>query len=129
MEQLKHLAFRDRPRALREIGDLARALRPEVIHHFDLLVSGSAEPETALHYFTRLQEAQAAAFARLTGDVFELRCALSIFTHSWYLSEEILRRPEWLETLLAQDDLERLWTAEQMREVIQEWKKAVCPSC
>ena len=116
MQQLRQLGYRDRPRALREIGELSRLLPKESASRIDLLVSKSAEPEMVLHYLARFKERQPLSYIKLLNSVVGSRCLVAVLGHSHFLAEEILQRPEWLENLLAPGDLERLLTAEHLRE-------------
>jgi glutamate-ammonia-ligase adenylyltransferase len=100
MQRLLTLPYQDRPRAVREIADLADGLPSGVREHFDLLLSGSPAPERALQYFVRLHELQPSRFERLTGSIAGIRHLVAVFTQSRFLSEEILEHPEWGERLL-----------------------------
>jgi glutamate-ammonia-ligase adenylyltransferase len=44
---------------------------------------------------------------------------IAVFTHSHFLSEEVLRHPEWLDQLLEGGDLQRVLTSEKMREMLE----------
>ena len=119
MERLKLLAFEDRPRALRELAELARWLPPATLNRFDLLVSSSADHEQALRYFARLHEQQPSWFQKLTRSTVALRYLIAVFTHSHFLSEEVLRHPEWADRLIESESLPRATTPEQMRETLE----------
>ncbi len=118
MERLKRLEYRDRARALREIGEISRALPPGVANRFDLLLASSPAPEEALRYFARFWEQHPAFFQRLMVSTQGLRCLIAVFTYSPFLSEEILQHPEWAEELMDSDVLARVRTAETMRELL-----------
>jgi glutamate-ammonia-ligase adenylyltransferase len=49
-----------------------------------------------------------------------LRYLIAVFTYSMFLSEEILRHPEWVAELLESGGLQRVLTAEQMRDMLEE---------
>jgi glutamate-ammonia-ligase adenylyltransferase len=115
MQRLLKLPFEDFQRAQREIAELSRYLPPAALDRIDLLLSGSPAPEHGLRYFTRLRERQPASFQRLTRSAAGLRCLIAVFTHSSFLSEEVLEHPEWAEHLLDAGDLHRLLTAEDLR--------------
>ena len=119
MDRLKRLEYRDRPRALREIGQMAGTLPPGAANRFDLLLASSPAPEEGLHLFARLWEQHPAAFRRLMASTQGLRCLIAVFTYSPFLSEEILQHPEWAEELLEPDVLTRVRTAERIREVLE----------
>jgi len=44
MQRLPSVSFRNRLRAMREIGEISRALPPAVLNRFDLLLATSAAP-------------------------------------------------------------------------------------
>jgi [glutamine synthetase] adenylyltransferase / [glutamine synthetase]-adenylyl-L-tyrosine phosphorylase len=116
MQRLLDLAYQDRARAECEIADLSRHLLPEINEHFGRLVAGSPAPERALHYFVSLRERQPVAFERLTASVASLRWLVAIFTHSHFLSEEILEKPQWAMDL---DRLHRVVSSEEIRASLE----------
>ncbi len=120
MERLRQLAYHDRARASREMGELSRELPPSTASRLDLLLSTSAAPEQGLQYFARLYERQPNWFQRLTRSTTGLRYLIAVFTYSQFLSEEILRHPEWVNQLLESGSLQRVLTAEQMRDMLDE---------
>src|SRR5216684_404127 len=118
MQRLPSLSFHDRIRAMREIGELSRSLPPAALNRFDLLLATSAAPEEGLRYFVRLREHHPSFFQRLTLSTAGLRYLIAVFTHSHFLSEEILEHPGWAEQLLEAGDLHQVLTAEAMREML-----------
>ncbi len=120
MERLRQLSYHDRARASREMGALSRELPPSTATRLDLLLSTSPAPEQGLQYFTRLYELQPSWFQRLTRSTTGLRYLIAVFTYSQFLSEEILRHPEWVNQLLESGSLQRILTAEQMRDMLEE---------
>jgi [glutamine synthetase] adenylyltransferase / [glutamine synthetase]-adenylyl-L-tyrosine phosphorylase len=118
MQRLPSISFRNRLRAMREIGEMSRALPPAVLNRFDLLLATSAAPEEGLRYFMRLREHHPSFFQRLTLSTAGLRYLIAVFTHSHFLSEEILEHPGWAEQLLEAGDLHQVLTAETMRDML-----------
>src|SRR5437763_1418634 len=114
MQRLPSLSFHDRIRAMREIGELSRSLPPAALNRFDLLLATSAAPEEGLRYFARLREQHPAFFQRLTLSTAGLRYLIAVFTHSHFLSEEVLEHPDWAEQLLDAGDLHQVLTADDM---------------
>src|SRR5215831_19520758 len=100
MQRLLELPFQDRPRAVREIAEIANHLPSGVTDQFDRLVSASPAPERALQFFVRFRERQPEAFERLAASIAGIRHLVAIFTQSRFLSEEILEHPEWADQLL-----------------------------
>ena len=119
MERLRQLAYHDRARASREMGELSRELPPATANRLDLLLSASPAPEQGLQYFARLREGHPSWFQRLTRSTAGLRYLIAVFTYSHFLSEEILRHPEWMEELLEAGNFQRVLTSEKMREMLE----------
>jgi glutamine synthetase adenylyltransferase len=119
MDRLKQLAYRDRARALREIGELSRALPLGAANRFDLLLASSPAPEEGLRFFARLWEQHSDSFQRLMTSTQGMRCLMAVFTYSPFLSEEVLQHPVWAEELLEPDALLRVRTAEEIRELLE----------
>src|SRR6266478_3176139 len=119
MERLRQLAYHDRARASREMGELSRELPPATANRLDLLLSASPAPEQGLQYFARLRERQPSWFQRLTRSTAGLRYLIAVFTHSHFLSEEILRHPEWADQLLESGSLYFVMPPEQMRSALE----------
>ena len=118
MQRLPSLSYHDPVRALREIGEMSRSLPPAAFNRFDLLLATSAAPEDGLRYFARLREQHPPSFQRLTLSTAGLRCLIAVFTHTQFLSEEVLEHPGWAEQLLEAGDLHQVLTAETMREML-----------
>lgn len=114
MQRLLTFSYRDRLRAMREIADLSKTLPAAVRNRFDLLLAASPAPERSLQYFVRLRERQPAAFDRLTRSTAGLRHLVAVFSHSRFLSEEILEHPEWAQ-LLDASELTKVVTPEGLR--------------
>ncbi|MSV36062.1 MAG: glutamine-synthetase adenylyltransferase [Bryobacterales bacterium] len=118
MERLKQITFQDRLRASREMGELTRWLPPATLNRFDLLLSASAAPEEGLRYFARLHEMKPSWFQRLTRSTAGLRNLVAVFTNSHFLSEEILRHPEWAEPLLETGGLQGVIPPERVADLL-----------
>src|SRR5258707_15442804 len=119
MERLQNLVPKDRARASREMGELPRELPPSTAGRLDLLLSSSPAPEQGLQYFARLRERQPSWFQRLTRSTAGLRYLIAVFTYSNFLSEEILRHPEWVDQLLDSGNLQRVLSSEKMRRMLE----------
>ena len=115
MQRLHSLSYEDRPRAMREIGSLTRSFPSAISNRFDMLLAASPAPELGLHYFAQLREQQHLAFERITRSTAGLRHLVAIFTHSRFLSEEILEHPERADELRDAGGLQRALTADTLR--------------
>src|SRR5215471_4594855 len=116
MQRLLDLPYQDRPRAEREIAELSRYLGLGAGEQFERLMAGSPAPERALQYFVRLRERQPAAFERLIASPPGLRHLVAVFTHSRFLSEDILENPEWVAEL---GRVHLVVSAEQLRAELE----------
>lgn len=119
MQRLLTFPYHDRPRALREIADLARSLPAVARDRFDMLLAASPAPERCLQYFVGLRERQPMAFDRLVRSTAGLRHLVAVFAHSRFLSEEILERPEWAEQLLDASELTKVVTSDALRAQLE----------
>jgi glutamate-ammonia-ligase adenylyltransferase len=102
------VAFRNRERAAINLGLLGRALPDGPLNRIQFLLSSSADPDKALHYLVRLHQDRPAAFQRLAVHPAEMQYLVAVFSASHFLSEELLKYPEWLERLPARGDLFRV---------------------
>src|SRR5579871_5306861 len=115
MLRLLNHPFRDRARAQKEIAGLNQRLPARVSNLLELMLIAAPAPEQGLQYFTRLAERQPEAFDRLTRSSAGLRCLVAIFTHSHFLSEELLEHPDWADPLLDTAALTRPVQPEDLR--------------
>ena len=74
------------------------------------LLHSLPNPEEALHFLNRLPDRQVVA------DRSVLRLALSVFSYSRFLSDAVIRNPEWLTEIAARQDLHRGFLREQYEE-------------
>ncbi|MCC7234719.1 MAG: glutamine-synthetase adenylyltransferase [Bryobacterales bacterium] len=84
-----------------------------------LLLSRSADPDNVLHYLRRLLEQKPAAFQRLAVSPALLQYLVAVFSQSQFLSEELLRTPEWIETVGSYGDLHRVVSADEYMERLE----------
>ena len=108
------IPFQRFDRAAVNFRGLAAALSEEMFNKIRRLVAMSADPDAVLHYFEKLRLTAPGDFERLTGDNEAATCLASVFSHSQFLSEEVLRRPFWLDELLASGGLHAPLSQEQM---------------
>ena len=85
------------------------------------LLGSSADPDGARHYLGRISQEQPAAFARLSASDAALQILIAVFSHSRFLSEEILQHPDWVESLVASPDLFRVLSAEEYARKLVEF--------
>jgi glutamate-ammonia-ligase adenylyltransferase len=100
--QQDEIAFRDAG-ARRESASLAAGFTIPLQSQFETLLSGSPDPDRAVDYLVNLRDRHPAAYQRLTAVPARLHYLITVFSHSHFLSEEILQNPEWLEQVAVMD--------------------------
>ena len=116
---LDKIRFRDPARASENITRLMQAISPEVQKGIRSLLAASPDPDAALHMLGRLQQEKREAFDRLTASVAGLPFLITVFSYSRFLSEAVLKSPEWLEELIRSEDMDRVLSAEEYRERLE----------
>ncbi|MCL6547042.1 MAG: nitronate monooxygenase [Bryobacteraceae bacterium] len=117
---LEIVRFQDSSRAAERIARLAPKLAPEVQAGIRALLCASPDPDQALHMLTRLQEEKSEAFERLTSSVAGLSFLITVFSYSRFLSEAVLKNPEWMEELIHSRDMDRILTTEDYQRLLEE---------
>lgn len=124
--------FRDRARAKANALSLSEELNPATQERLRLLLSRSADPDSVLHYLRRLLDQKPAAFQRLAVSPALLQYLVAVFSQSQFLSEELLKTPEWVETLGAHGDLHRVVSPgeymERLERSLEEYGAGVPPA-
>lgn len=113
------IAFRKPKRALKHVSLLTESVPEETLTRIRYLLEGAVDPDGALDALTRLWERSAEMFARLTRTAAGLQSLVAVFSYSRFLTEEVLRRPEWLEELCASGDLHRTLPLEALTERLE----------
>jgi glutamate-ammonia-ligase adenylyltransferase len=80
------------------------------------LLPSLPNPRDAVHFMNRLRAESPEAARRVLEDPAALRYALNIFSHSRFLSDAVIRHPEWLLDLAAAKNLHRGYLEEQYEE-------------
>ena len=119
LEAAREIAFRQPGRAAGSLALLAGKIPPGVQNRLRILLSSCADPDAALHHLVRLHEERAAAFHRLSRSPADLQFLLAVFAHSRFLSEEVLRNPQWIEELRTSGLLHRLISAEEYAQRLE----------
>ena len=109
---LETIAFRQPRRAQDEMAALERALAPAIQNKIEMLLVSCADPDTAVHYLTSLWQQQPQGFERLAQSPAGLQNLIAVFSHSRFLSDEVLQHPDWIEQT---SDLEPMFTAEEYK--------------
>ncbi len=122
--RLEELGFRNTSRARQDLSQL-QELPSKFLRHVITLIQNSPDPDQVLHGFVRLG-ADLPAFHSLLEQPSVLPFAAAIFGHSSFLSEAIIRHPEWLLDLAASPDLHRVLRACDYEERL---KRYIGPDC
>src|SRR3954452_16261405 len=83
------------------------------------LLGSSADPDGARHYLGRISQEEPEAFARLCASDAALQILIAVFSHSRFLSEEILQHPDWVDALVASPDLFRVLSSEEYAQKLE----------
>jgi glutamate-ammonia-ligase adenylyltransferase len=116
---LNKTRFRHPARAAASIRRLSQAVPAEIQNGIRSLLAASPDPDEAVHMLGRLQEQQPEAFDRLTASVAGLPFLISVFSYSRFLSEAVLRQPEWLEELVRSPDMDRVLSSEEYEQALE----------
>ena len=116
---LKTVHFRNPTRAAENVAHLAPALPPAVQTGIRSLLAASPDPDSALHTLARLREEKPEAFDRLTSSVAGLTFLVTVASYSQFLSQDVLKRPEWLEDLTKSTDTDRVLSAEEYERKLE----------
>ena len=84
-------------------------------------VQASPDPIGTSRYLSRLQSQQPEAFERITTSDSALQLLIAVFSHSHFLSEEIIQHPDWLEDLALSVELHRSLSTEEFAEKLEDF--------
>jgi len=123
---LEEIAFRYPERARNNIARLS--VIPDAIQErIQVLLASLPDPDHALHALARLYEEAPAGFARITDSVTALRYFLTVASYSNFLSEALLRRPEYLLEVVASSELHRVLTPEEYEDRLEDFLGSLLP--
>ncbi len=108
--------FQDRARAISIADRLASALTSTIQELIRYLLSGSADPDSALHWLDCLYSQQRMSFEKIIRSPVALQYFVTVASHSRFLGEAVVQQPEWLEELPQSGDLHRVLSSEELEE-------------
>jgi len=117
---LEGVEFRDPIRARNAVERLGTGIAPRITERLQLLLSSSPDPDTLLHYLERLHHESPAAFERLASSQAALLYLTGVFSYSNFLSEAVLKNPEWLLQVANSGSFYRVLSAEEFDERLVE---------
>jgi glutamate-ammonia-ligase adenylyltransferase len=118
VQHLFQFPFENRARAQSEIGALSKALPKSVTDRLGVLLVTSPAPERGLQFLFRLREQHRTAFDRLVASSSGLRYLTAVFTHSRFLTEEILQHVDWIEELV-EGNIQESLSADELRDRLE----------
>jgi glutamate-ammonia-ligase adenylyltransferase len=90
---------------------------PESSHRArSLLLTSAPDPKLATRYLEQFEKTHPEVASRLSGTATGLQSLIAVFSNSRFLSEELLRHPEWMEALAGSPDLFRVLSVDEFRE-------------
>ncbi|MCZ2080580.1 MAG: glutamine-synthetase adenylyltransferase [Bryobacteraceae bacterium] len=108
--------FQDRARAISIADRFAGALTPTIEELIRYLLSGSADPDSALHWLDCLYSQKRMSFEKIVRSPVALQYFVTVASHSRFLGEAVVQQPEWLEELPQSGDLHRVLSSEELEE-------------
>jgi glutamate-ammonia-ligase adenylyltransferase len=111
--------FRDFDRAQANLDKLAAATHPGSMNFIRVLIASSPDPDGALDAMERFLDRQPEAFRRIVSSTSGLQYLVTVFSYSRFLTEEILRRPDWFETLPGAGHMFRMLNVEEVAEQLE----------
>ena len=124
---LEAVEFRNPTRAREDISRLGKGIPERITARIQSLLASVPDPDEALHFLERLREDFPAAFNRISSSPAALRCLITTFSYSRFLSEAVLRRPEWLLQVAGAGDLHRVLATEEYAERLLEFESSCGP--
>ncbi len=101
---------------------LANTSLPErALARVQLLLASVPDPEQTCRFLDRLESECPSAFERIAGSAAALRYCITTFSYSNFLSEAILRNPEWLLQTCSSGDIHRVLAPDQMAAKLREF--------
>ena len=99
-----------------QLRPLPQCLPAPALRAVEALLPSLPDRERALHFLNRLASEAPEAANRFAGDRTALRLALTVFSYSRFLSDAIIRHPDWLLDIAAGRDLHRGFLREQYEQ-------------
>jgi glutamate-ammonia-ligase adenylyltransferase len=112
---VEDIEFRHPSRARTQISEVVGGLPKSTSARIQALVASVPDPDQAVHYLERMRKENPAWFSRFTVAPNALGYLITVFAYSNFLSEEVLRHPEWLLDLTTSGDLHRTLTLDEYR--------------
>jgi len=99
---------------------LPPTLPPAALRAVEALLPSLPDRERTIHFLTRLASEAPDAARQFADDRAVLRLALTVFSYSRFLSDAVIRHPDWLIEIAAGRDLHRGFLREQYEQQLIE---------
>jgi glutamate-ammonia-ligase adenylyltransferase len=118
---LEGVELRDPTLSLETIVRLRACVPERTAKRIELVLAAVPDPDTSVRFLERLRQQNAAAFERIVNSPAALRCAATIFSHSRFLSESVLRSPERILQVAGSGSLYRVLRADEYEDRLFEF--------
>ena len=118
---LEGVDFRDPVRAQETVTRLGNGLPERIAARIQLLLASVPDPDGSLRYLERLRHTAPSAFDRISSSPAALRCAVTLFSYSHFLSDSVLQNPEWILQVSNSGSLYRVLSEEEYAERLFEF--------
>lgn len=123
---LDSVDFRNPARAREDIARLGGGIPERIAARIQWLLAAVPDPDEALHFLERLRAGSPAAFNRISSSPATLQNLIALSSYSAFLSEAVLRRPEWL-LQISPGDLHHGMAAEAFAQALPQFRSAEEP--
>jgi glutamine synthetase adenylyltransferase len=103
------------------LSAIAHSIPPDLQQGLEILLSQSADPQAAVLRLERFCDAHPAEFQQIAWTPFGLQALIAVFSSSEFLSEELLRHPGWLVSILGSGCLHRVRSTPEMEADLAAW--------
>jgi [glutamine synthetase] adenylyltransferase / [glutamine synthetase]-adenylyl-L-tyrosine phosphorylase len=121
---LETIRFRLPRRSQDAIAAVLTGLPPDTQHYIELLLVSAADPDASVHYLASLKQTHSGAFLRLALSHASLQYLIAVFSHSRFLSDEILQNPQWIDQL---QDMDRVLLADEFTKRLADFLEVQQP--
>lgn len=94
-------------------------LGKETAERIERIFAGVPDPEGALASFTRFRESRPDDFSRIARSATALDYLIHTFAFSRFLANELLQHPQWIEELIDEGGLNRVYLADEYVERLE----------
>jgi glutamate-ammonia-ligase adenylyltransferase len=104
---------------------------PDILRRIGVLLSSTPDPDVVARRLEQFWRENPNAFLRVTGQVATLRYLIAVFSYSSFLSDAVLKHPQWLEQLGRNGDMYRVLMAEEYETRLRQllgWESDQIPS-